>query len=180
MYSHRKKVFMSLFIGLPIIAYVMGFSTYPMFSKSEFLVKAVSAFPSLINFSEIVRDKYGEPEELRSLVTSFYFIILLAIQCLFVCWYAVMDVIRKTYGRVLAIYDVKTIAATVVLFFFAYLFFFPPSEYPREETQIGRLFTETDLIYVMAAFIFRLVVMGPYLVVVFCTRAAMSHLILEK
>lgn len=171
---------MILFIGLPVVAYVIGFSTYPMFSKSEFLVKAVSVFPSLINFSEIVRDKYGEPEELRSLVTSFYFIILFGIQCLFMGWYAVMDVIRKTYGRVLAVYDIKTIAATVLLFFFAYLFFFPPSGHPRDETQIVRLFTETDLIYVMAAFIFRWVVMGPYLVVVFITRAAMSNLVLRK
>lgn len=171
---------MSLFVGLPIMAYVMGFSTYPMFSKSEFLVKAVSAFPRFITFSEIVRDKYGEPEELRSLVTSFYFIILLAVQCLFVSWFAVMDVIYQTYSRVLAVYDVKTIAATVVIFIFVYFFFFPSLEYSGEETQIGQLFTETDLVYLIAAFAFRWIAMGPYLFVVFCTRAIFSNLVLRK
>ena len=171
---------MILFIGLPVIAYVMGLGTYPMFSKSEFLINAVSALPRFITFSEVVKDKYGEPEELRSLVTSFYFIILLAVQCLFISSYAVMDVIHQTYSRVLAVYDVKTMAATVVIFVLAYFFFFPSLGYSGEETQIGQLFTETDLVYLIAAFVFRLIVMGPYLVVVFCARTFVSNMGLRK
>jgi hypothetical protein len=176
MYSYRREIFIGLFIGLPIVAYVLGLASYPMFSKSEILVRTVSLFPNLTNVSEILRSEYGEPAELRSLVTSFYFIVVLAIQCIFISLYAVTDVSRNIYGHVLAVFDFKTIAAISILFLFAYFFFFPTSNSSHAETQIGRLFTETDLIYVLVAFIFRLFAIIPYMIIIFSTRAVRSIL----